>query len=152
MTASAVSFATRSRIHVGLGVTDLSRSVEFYRILLDMEPTKTRPGYAKFEPAEPPVNLALNQSREARPTAGTHYGIQVKSTEEVQSTASRLQAAGLEVRVEEKVSCCHAVQDKAWVDDPDGNSWEVFVVLGDTERTSEPEGDGGPLCCTDSAC
>ena len=24
--------------------------------------------------------------------------------------------------------CCYARQDKAWVRDPDGNEWEVFVV------------------------
>jgi hypothetical protein len=27
--------------------------------------------------------------------------------------------------------CCYALQDKVWVEDPDGNSWEIFVVKGD---------------------
>ena len=27
--------------------------------------------------------------------------------------------------------CCYALQDKVWVRDPDGNEWEVFVVLKD---------------------
>ena len=30
-----------------------------------------------------------------------------------------------------QTTCCYAVQDKAWVNDPDGNEWEVFVVLED---------------------
>jgi hypothetical protein len=25
----------------------------------------------------------------------------------------------------------YAVQDKVWIEDPDGNAWEVFVVKGD---------------------
>ncbi len=32
---------------------------------------------------------------------------------------------------EEDTACCYAVQDKVWIEDPDGNSWEVFVVKGD---------------------
>ena len=32
---------------------------------------------------------------------------------------------------EENTACCYALQDKVWVEDPDGNSWEVFVVKGD---------------------
>lgn len=58
---SAVQFNKESRIHMGLPVKNLERSVGFYRIIFGQEPTKTRPGYAKFEVAEPPVNLSLNE-------------------------------------------------------------------------------------------
>jgi len=58
---SAVQFATNSRVHMGFAVRNLERSVAFYRTLFGQEPTKTRPRYAKFEVAEPPVNLALNE-------------------------------------------------------------------------------------------
>jgi hypothetical protein len=34
-------------------------------------------------------------------------------------------------RDEMQTTCCYAVQDKTWVSDPDGNEWEVFVVLED---------------------
>ena len=79
---SAVQFETNSRVHVGLAVKDLGRSVEFYRTLLGQGPTKTRPGYAKFETADPPLNLALNQIGCATEpsNAVAHFGIQVKST------------------------------------------------------------------------
>jgi hypothetical protein len=30
-----------------------------------------------------------------------------------------------------QTNCCYALQDKTWVHDPDGNEWEVFVVLED---------------------
>src|SRR5215213_9677361 len=128
---SAVQFETDRRIHLGLAVKNLERSVAFYRTLFGQEPTKTRSGYAKFEVAEPPVNLALNEVGGAtgpnNPVA--HFGIQVKSTAAVGEVAARLNEAGLETAAEENVTCCYAVQNKAWATDPDGNRWEVYVVL-----------------------
>jgi len=47
--------------------------------------------------------------------------------------------------------CCYAVQDKVWVDDPDGAPWEVYTVLEHVEmeagqlRTVSP-GDGAACC------
>ena len=41
----------------------------------------------------------------------------------------RLAAAGLGLDVEGGTTCCYAGQDKVWATDPDGNRWEVFVVL-----------------------
>jgi hypothetical protein len=45
-----------------------------------------------------------------------------------------------------QTDCCYAVQDKIWVQDPDGNNWEVFVVLED----NLPEKVGGS--CETAAC
>ncbi len=128
---SAVAFATPTRVHIALSVRDTERATTFYRHLFAQEPTKARPGYAKFEVADPPVNLTLNTDAEqrTRPGPSAHFGVQVKSTQAVAQIAARLQAAGLNPRLEEAVSCCYAVQDKAWVTDPDGNAWEIFVVL-----------------------
>jgi len=36
-----------------------------------------------------------------------------------------------------QTNCCYATQDKAWVRDPDGNEWEVFVVLQDNLPQTE---------------
>jgi catechol 2,3-dioxygenase-like lactoylglutathione lyase family enzyme len=128
---SAVQFDTNSRIHMGLAVKDLKRSTAFYRTLFGQEPTKTRPHYAKFEVAEPPVNLSLNEvGGETGPcNSVAHFGIQVKSTEAVKAAAARLAEAALETRAEVKVTCCYAVQNRIWATDPDGNKWEVYVVL-----------------------
>lgn len=144
----AVEFAGASRVHIGLGVQDLEQSIEFYRILLDQKPTKVREGYAKFEVTNPSLNLTLNQ---VKPTVNmqrhqeSHYGIQVKSTEEVYSAINRFSTARLEMLLEEGVTCCYAVQDKVWVTDPDGHKWEVFVVLesdsGENPTTKQTE------CC-----
>jgi catechol 2,3-dioxygenase-like lactoylglutathione lyase family enzyme len=145
---SAVQFATEFRIHMGLAVHDLQRSIAFYRTLLGREPTKVRPGYAKFEVAEPPVNLALNQVREAVGTAHpvAHFGIQVKSSDAVRSAAERLAAAGFPTEIEQQVTCCYAVQNKVWTADPDGNRWEVYVVLDDRGAHHH---SSGSECCPD---
>ena len=154
---SAVQFATDSRIHMGLAVKSLGRSVAFYRSLFGQGPTKTRPRYAKFEVAEPPVNLALNEvggdTGPNNPVA--HFGIQVKSTAAVEAVASRLRVAGLETAAEENVTCCYALQNKVWVTDPDGNKWEVYVVL-DNDAAQHLSAQGAccadtPDCCEDRA-
>lgn len=130
---SAVQFATQSRIHIGLPVLDLERSVAFYRTLFGQTPSKSRPRYAKFEVAEPPVNLSLNQVGGATGPANpaSHFGIQVKSTDAVREITERMSRAGLPTEVEDQVTCCYAVQTKVWATDPDGNRWEAYVVLSD---------------------
>lgn len=153
---SAVDFATRSRVHIGLAVRDLERSVAFYRTLLGQEPTKMRPGYAKFEVAEPPLNLALNHVPGATGpnNPASHFGVQVKTIAEVVEMTSRLQQAGQPADVEKNVTCCYAVQDKVWAIDPDGNKWEVFVVLDNQgahhHSSAQPHaasGAGAGGCC-----
>jgi hypothetical protein len=49
-----------------------------------------------------------------------------------------------------QTDCCYAKQDKTWVHDPDGNEWEVFVVLED----NLPEKPGSPetACCAPGSC
>lgn len=143
---SAVQFNTVSRIHMGIVVHDLEKSIAFYRVLFGQEPTKTRPRYAKFEVEEPPVNLSLNET--GGPTGPNnpvaHFGIQVKSTAAVKAAAHRLTQASLPTQTEEEVTCCYAVQSKVWATDPDGNKWEVYVVLdndGATHAASQGE------CC-----
>ena len=148
---SAVNFPGNSRVHIALAVTDLQRSRSFYKTLLGVDPTKERPGYVKFEPQDPSVNLTLNEVGDAEDIGkpATHYGVQVKSTQAVQNAISRLAEAGLETAVEENTTCCYAVQDKVWVADPEGNQWEVFVVLD--SDANERKDNGSSCCATDLA-
>lgn len=143
---SAVQFATESRIHMALAVADLGASLAFYRILFGQEPTKTRPRYAKFEVAEPPVNLSLNEVEGATGPGNhvAHFGIQVKSVAAVKAVAERLGKAQVATRAEDQVACCYAVQTKVWVNDPDGNKWEIYVVL-DNNANQYLSSQGG--CC-----
>src|SRR5690348_8787017 len=120
---SAVEFATTSRVHVAINVSQVERSLPFYTVLFGQEPTKLRPGYAKFEVAEPPVNFTLNENPAVKISEGTlsHMGIQVKGTGEVLAAKQRFIESGLATFEEDQVTCCYAVQDKVWVTDPDGN-------------------------------
>jgi len=119
------------KAHLAINVRDVERSVAFYRALFGVEPSKVRAGYAKFDVQTPPFNFTLNQVAFAGRGALSHLGIQVGSTEDVLAIRDRWAADGLSTRDEMDTDCCYAVQDKAWVKDPDGNEWEVFVVKED---------------------
>jgi catechol 2,3-dioxygenase-like lactoylglutathione lyase family enzyme len=144
---SAVEFATEARLHVALEATDVDKSAQFYSTLFGQRPSKQRPGDVKFEFEFSPVNLTLNQSpaQPRRAPGVSHFGVQVKSTDAVEAMKQRFESAGIPVRVEENVTCCYAVQDKVWVDDPDGNAWEVFVTLDNDAAGPEDPAAG---CCT----
>lgn len=128
---SAVNFPGNYRLHIALNVSDLEKSKQFYETLLGEPPSKERARYAKFEPQDPSVNLTLNEVEAAFQVEGgsAHFGIQVKSVEEVHAAIERFKAANMKTLTEEATTCCYAVQDKVWVVDPDGHRWEVFVVL-----------------------
>jgi catechol 2,3-dioxygenase-like lactoylglutathione lyase family enzyme len=119
------------KAHVALNVRNVERSIEFYRKMFGVEPSKVRTGYAKFEVHNPPLNFTLNQVPFDNRGAPSHLGIQVASTEDVLAMRRKWSDAGLLTRDEMQTNCCYAVSDKTWVRDPDGNEWEVFVVLED---------------------
>ncbi|MDQ3282035.1 MAG: VOC family protein [Acidobacteriota bacterium] len=120
------------KAHVSINVRSVADSVAFYRKMLGIEPAKVRSGYAKFDIQSPPLNLALNEVHDlAGAGALSHLGIQVTSTKDVLAYRERWAERGLVTRDEMQTNCCYATQDKTWVRDPDGNEWEVFVVLED---------------------
>lgn len=126
------------KAHLALNVKNVEVSLEFYRKLLGIEPSKVRTGYAKFDVQNPPLNLTLNQHVFNERGALSHLGIQVASTDDVLSIRERWAESGLLTRDEMQTSCCYALQDKTWVRDPDGNEWEVFVVLEDNLAETAP--------------
>ena len=133
------------KVHVHMKVSSLEKSRAFYEKFLGTAPVKVKPGYVKFLAPFGPLNLALS---EAVPADGhghvDHMGLQVETGEVVQRELARVKAAGLPVREEMGVNCCHANQDKFWVEDPDGVEWEVYVLNHDIEddtagcATSQP--------------
>lgn len=137
------------KAHLALNVKDVERSIEFYKKMLRIEPSKVRRGYAKFDVANPPLNLTLNQVPFNERGALSHLGIQVRSTNDVLAVREGWMEAGLLTRDEMKVDCCYAVQDKTWVTDPDGNEWEVFTVLEDNLPEKEPAVEANACCATD---
>ena len=126
------------KAHLALNVHNVEQSIEFYKKLLGIEPSKVRTGYAKFDVQNPPLNLTLNEHDFKERGALSHLGIQVASTDDVLATREKWVEAGLLTRDEMQTNCCYALQDKTWVRDPDGNEWEVFVVLEDNLAETAP--------------
>ncbi|MEO8647961.1 MAG: ArsI/CadI family heavy metal resistance metalloenzyme [Acidobacteriota bacterium] len=138
--------ANTLKAHLAINVTNVENSIDFYKQMFGIEPSKVRTGYAKFDVAEPSLNFTLNEVPFEGKGALSHLGIQVASTDDVIELKSRWQAAGLQPREEMNTTCCYAVQDKAWVSDPDGNEWEVFTVIEDN-LSEEVQAAANKTCC-----
>jgi catechol 2,3-dioxygenase-like lactoylglutathione lyase family enzyme len=148
---------TTSRIQLALNVTDVDAATRFYSDLFGVQPAKLRPGYANFVIADPPLKLVLFENPGAV-TPLNHLGVEVASTSDVVAAAGRFAGAGLSHTMTEADSCCHALQEKVWVDAPDVplGAWEFYTVLAD--EPGQPEacpsgsccattsGDAGPCC------
>ncbi len=126
------------KAHLALNVRSVDQSIEFYRKMLGIQPSKVRPRYAKFDIENPPLNLTLTEAVFTGRGALSHLGMQVASTADVLATRQRWTEIGLITRDEMQTNCCYATQDKTWVRDPDGNEWEVFVVLADNLPETDP--------------
>ena len=142
-----------SRVQLALNVSDLDEAVAFYSKLFATAPAKVRPGYANFAIADPPLKLVLIENDGPGGTLN-HLGVEVFSADEVAAARARLENEGLLTAVEDEVACCYAVQDKVWVDAPDGEPWEIYTVLGDVELPAgqlRAESADDPLCCGTAA-
>ena len=123
------------KFHASLNVTDINRSIAFYRVLLDTEPAKVRSDYAKFELAEPPLILSLIPGRSSGGV--NHVGLRVRNTDELVEVQRRLEMAGIHTRREEGVECCYARQTKFWVTDPDAMLWEIYIFHEDIDERGD---------------
>jgi catechol 2,3-dioxygenase-like lactoylglutathione lyase family enzyme len=138
-----------SRVQLALNVTDIDTATRFYQDMFGVEPAKQRPGYANFEIADPPLKLVLFENASAASPLN-HLGVEVPSSADVVAAAERFGATGLRHTTTESDSCCHAVQDKVWVDAPDVplGAWEFYTVLADDPDQTDASEEG--TCCTTS--
>src|SRR5712671_562532 len=83
------------KAHLSLNVRNVEASIQFYRKMLGIEPSKVRPGYAKFDVQNPPLNLALNEAPVSSRGALSHLGIQLASTADVLTMKQKWNDAGL---------------------------------------------------------
>jgi catechol 2,3-dioxygenase-like lactoylglutathione lyase family enzyme len=147
-----------SRVQLALNVDNLDQAVDFYSKLFGTTPAKTRPGYANFAVTDPPLKLVLLEN----PGHGgslNHLGVEVPSTDEVDAEQTRLRDVGLASVDERDTTCCYAKQDKFWVEGaPDGEGWEIYTVLADSETFGTESGavecscgsatpTAGSVCC-----
>jgi catechol 2,3-dioxygenase-like lactoylglutathione lyase family enzyme len=143
-----------SRVQLALNVDNLEDSIAFYSHLFNTEPAKVKPGYANFAVAEPPLKLILIENA-GRGGSLNHLGVEVADTDTVDAEQTRLGGVGLASVDERDSVCCYAMQDKFWVEDaPDGERWEVYTVLADSEVFGDRAGENemnepsGTACCS----
>ena len=74
--------------------------------------------------ADPPLKLVLNAPGNGPGGNINHLGVEVGSTDEVDSAGDRMAAEGLDTEPAPGTKCCYALQDKVWAHDPDGVAWE----------------------------
>ena len=138
-----------SRVQLALNVSNLEQAIDFYSKLFGVGPAKVREGYANFAIAEPPLKLVLIEG-DGAPGTMNHLGVEVESTDAVAQATQRLSNEGLETKLLEETTCCFAVQDKVWVNGPDGEPWEVYTVLSDAnvmKLIPVAGSDSGSVCC-----
>ncbi|MDT7546214.1 MAG: hypothetical protein QOE99_2324 [Actinomycetota bacterium] len=139
------------RVQLALNVDDLEAAVAFYSKLFGTAPAKLRPGYANFAVASPPLKLVLLENPGKGGTLN-HLGVEVTDSATVHGEIARLSGEGLFTDEEIGTTCCFATQDKVWVQAPDGERWEVYTVLADSEtfgvspKTLSEEG-ADTACC-----
>jgi catechol 2,3-dioxygenase-like lactoylglutathione lyase family enzyme len=139
------------RAHISINVSNVTNSVEFYKKIFGVSPQKQTNDYAKFDLKNPALNFTMqNVSSGAEISKVSHLGIEVDSADEIMKWQNKLTENGLVKLVETDSNCCFARQDKVWVQDPDGNSWEFFYVHEQLSIEGELNKSNGSACCTPS--
>jgi catechol 2,3-dioxygenase-like lactoylglutathione lyase family enzyme len=135
------------RLQLALNVSDIDKAIDFYTRMFGVEPAKTRPGYANFAIADPPLKLVLF---EGQGEAGTinHLGVETETTEEVVAAEARLAEADLETTGVADTQCCYAQKTETWLTGPDDARWEWYVKTGDSDQFANlvVESSGGTCC------
>lgn len=142
--------STFPRMHVSLYVSDIAATVRFYTTFFGQEPTKVKPGYAKWTLAEPSLIISFVENPDRVQAHFGHLGFQVETPEQLTERRDVAAAAGLITKEEIGTACCYAKQDKFWATDPDGVQWEVYYFHEDAEF-NDPHysvgAEGTEQCC-----
>lgn len=141
------------RLQLALNVSNLDEAVDHYSRMFGSEPVKTKPGYANFAIANPPLKLVLFEGA-GDPGSINHLGVETETAAEVVEAEARLTAEGLETTGVEDTLCCYAEKTETWLDAPDGLRWEYYVKTGDSDQmvnvvAGAADGDAsGHVCCS----
>ena len=146
-TSSTGTSTGTGRVQLALNVRDLESATRFYASMFGVQPAKRRPGYANFVVADPPLKLVLFENPGAE-SALNHLGVEMPSSDDVAVATRRFADAGLAHTTAEVGACCHAVQDKAWVEAPDVplGAWEFYTVLDDAPASTPGSAAAGTCC------
>jgi catechol 2,3-dioxygenase-like lactoylglutathione lyase family enzyme len=136
------------RLQLALNVADLDQAVDFYTRMFGVEPAKTKPGYANFAIADPPLKLVLFEGG-GEPGTINHLGVETETTDEVVAAQARLTHADLETTGVADTQCCYAQKTETWLSGPDGTRWEWYVKTGDSDQFANIViSDSASTCCS----
>ena len=72
------------RAHISINVSNVTKSVEFYKKVFGVSPQKQTKDYAKFDLSEPALNFTMQTTTStAEMSKVSHLGIEVDSSDEV---------------------------------------------------------------------
>lgn len=151
----------KTRVHINLEVANIEVSMAFYNKLFRTQPSKVKPDYANYRLEEPALHLALvakpGKKTKNSSEKGEHFGIELFDDNELSCLKGHYQKQGLLPSLEEEnATCCYAVADKFWMQDPDGNAWEFWVRHDDDGATlyssNEAESCCAPTPKTEPCC
>lgn len=128
------------RVQLALNVSDIDQAVDYYAKLFNTQPHKRRPGYANFQVDQPPLKLVLFENANADERLN-HLGVEVQESSDIVDAEQRWRAAGILDVKETEATCCHAVQDKVWSQEPQGLRWEWYKITNDTPSAAESATD-----------
>ncbi len=137
------------RMHVSLYVSDISKTVNFYKEFFGAEPIKVKSNYAKFVLDKPSLIISFVENKERVQQNFGHLGFQVETLEDLNIKLWEAKKKNIVAKEEVGTNCCYAKQDKFWVNDPDGVQWEVYYFHADAEfNDPRYESKEVSACCT----
>ena len=140
--------ASFPRMHVSLYVSNLENTIKFYTEFFGIEPIKVKIGYAKYVLKSPSLIISFVENPERVMANFGHIGFQVETQDDLLTLHTIMQNKNMIAKEEMGVSCCYAVQDKFWVNDPDGVQWEIYYFHSDAEFNDPNfEFDEATACC-----
>lgn len=118
------------KLHVSMRVEDFDQAIKFYSALFGQEPTIQRGTYAKWDVEDPAVNFVVEGSKccGGQEAGLDHLGIQVESSEQLETMAERMRGMDRPFLDVEKTTCCYAKMDKAWIKGEANDKWEAFLT------------------------
>ena len=119
------------RMHVSLYVSNIQKTVEFYDAFFGVKSNKIEKGYAKYILDQPSLIISFIENKERVQANFGHLGFQVETREIMNKHLEAAKEKNIVSKEEIGTSCCYALQDKFWVNDPDGVQWEVYYFHED---------------------
>ena len=112
-----------------------------YNTLFNTPATKVKSDYAKWMLEDPKINFAISTGEGCGDQGIQHLGLQVDNADELQEVYAQLEKAEGQIKEECQTTCCYAVSDKSWIEDPQSVRWEVFQTHGDATVYGSKNGE-----------